>query len=128
MGFHWTYDKSRRDDYRNYIQHLLAELEQPMLKEKEIARSLAGFVKGTFSPFIGIAGIPAAGKSTICENLVKVLKEEHDIKAIVIPMDGYHYYRKELDEMENPKLAHERRGAEFTFNGKKFVEDVTSAK
>ena len=31
-------------------------------------------------------------------------------------MDGYHYYRSELDEMSDPELAHARRGAEFTFD------------
>jgi len=42
-------------------------------------------------------------------------------------MDGYHYYRSELDQFEDPKEAHARRGAEFTFNGARFVIDITKA-
>lgn len=39
-------------------------------------------------------------------------------------MDGYHYYRHQLDKMEDPEHAHARRGAEFTFDSAKFVKDV----
>ena len=39
-------------------------------------------------------------------------------------MDGYHYYRHELDKMADPVHAHARRGAEFTFDSQKFVKDV----
>lgn len=39
-------------------------------------------------------------------------------------MDGYHFYRHELDKMEDPVHAHARRGAEFTFDAYKFVKDV----
>lgn len=37
--------------------------------------------------------------------------------AAFIPMDGYHFSRKELDAMPDPKFAHDRRGAAFTFDG-----------
>lgn len=43
-------------------------------------------------------------------------------------MDGYHYYRSELDEMPDPELAYARRGAEFTFDSQKFVNEITQAK
>ncbi len=43
-------------------------------------------------------------------------------------MDGYHYYRHELDYFDDPEEAHERRGAAFTFNAKKFVDDMIQAK
>lgn len=43
-------------------------------------------------------------------------------------MDGYHYYRHQLDKMENPKLAYARRGAEFTFDATRFVNDIFNAK
>lgn len=33
----------------------------------------------------------------------------------------FHYYRCDLDAMPNPELAHERRGAAFTFNAPVFV-------
>jgi pantothenate kinase len=43
-------------------------------------------------------------------------------------MDGYHYYRKDLDKMPDPKEAHDRRGAEFTFDSVRFVRDMIQAK
>ena len=44
--------------------------------------------------------------------------------AIVTSMDGFHYYRAELDQMPDPALAHARRGAAFTFNAQRFVDCV----
>lgn len=38
---------------------------------------------------IGVCGIPGAGKSTICEKLLKNLDD-----SLIIPMDGFHLYRK----------------------------------
>jgi pantothenate kinase len=43
-------------------------------------------------------------------------------------MDGFHYYRAELDAMDNPQEAHARRGAPWTFNASKFVACVRSAR
>ena len=42
--------------------------------------------------------------------------------------EGFHYYRKELDAMENPEEAHARRGAHWTFNADQFVQAVKSLK
>ena len=36
-------------------------------------------------------------------------------------MDGYHYYRTQLDAMPDPANAHARRGAAFTFDGSAFL-------
>jgi pantothenate kinase len=74
--------------------------------------------------WIGLAGAPGSGKST----LAAVLKEQLGETLIVIPMDGYHYYRSELDDMNNPQEAHARRGAPFTFNATKFVDALMSAR
>ena len=38
--------------------------------------------------------------------------------AICVPMDGFHLTRAQLDAMPDPKLAHARRGAEWTFDAK----------
>ncbi|CAM9700112.1 unnamed protein product [Phaeothamnion confervicola] len=46
-------------------------------------------------------------------------------------MDGYHYFRRELDAMTDPAEAYRRqvlRGAHFTFNAEKFVRDVVAAR
>ncbi|KAJ1674183.1 hypothetical protein EV182_003794 [Spiromyces aspiralis] len=37
-------------------------------------------------------------------------------------MDGFHLYRAQLDMMDDPKLAHRRRGAHWTFDGQGFVD------
>jgi len=39
-------------------------------------------------------------------------------------MDGYHYYRSQLDTFPDPANAHARRGAAFTFDGSAFLSLV----
>ncbi|KAK7336813.1 hypothetical protein VNO77_17361 [Canavalia gladiata] len=78
---------------------------------------------------VGLAGPPGAGKSTLAYEVVKRINKLWPEKAssfdsqvqppdvaIVVPMDGFHLYRSELDAMENPEEAHARRGAPWTFN------------
>lgn len=55
---------------------------------------------------IAIAGVPGAGKSTI-----SALISQHLPHSQVVPMDGYHLYRNQLDEEQM-----KRRGAAFTFD------------
>lgn len=78
-------------------------------------------------PFIGLAGIAGAGKSYTCTKLIEVLKD-NGINALVVGMDGYHYYRSQLDQMADPEEAYARRGAAFTFDAEKFVTDIKDAK
>ncbi|KAK7284078.1 hypothetical protein RJT34_18815 [Clitoria ternatea] len=70
--------------------------------------------------FVGLAGPPGAGKSTLAHEVAKRVNklwpEKTSEVAIVVPMDGFHLYRSELDAMENPEEAHTRRGAPWTFN------------
>ena len=74
--------------------------------------------------WLGVVGSPGSGKSTLAEALKQRIKES----LTVIPMDGYHYYRHELDQMDDPELAHARRGAPFTFNARRFVNEIVEAK
>ena len=74
--------------------------------------------------WIGIAGAPGSGKSTLAAALQERLKK----LLLVIPMDGYHFFRRELDEMDNPEEAHIRRGSPFTFNSTKFTNDLIEAR
>ena len=68
---------------------------------------------------IGVAGIPGSGKTTLCSQyLQKVIPN-----SVVLPMDGYHLYRKDLDEN-----GHRYRGAPFTFDSKKFKDDLLALK
>ena len=44
----------------------------------------------------------------------------------IVPMDGYHYYRSQLEKMENPQHALAKRGAPFTFDSERFVNDIVN--
>ncbi|WVQ80656.1 hypothetical protein IAT38_002761 [Cryptococcus sp. DSM 104549] len=92
-----------------------------------------------------IAGPPGSGKSTLAYPLTDALNAlllhhppahpshieqpassnlaepsshqgEGDEVAVCVGLDGWHCSRKELDGFEDPKEAHWRRGAAFTFN------------
>ena len=70
---------------------------------------------------IGIIGIPCSGKSFIAHKLTKyVNKIANSEISCYIGMDGFHFTRKYLDNMKNPKLAHQKRGAHWTFDAIKF--------
>ncbi|KAG6542237.1 hypothetical protein Mapa_016365 [Marchantia paleacea] len=75
---------------------------------------------------VALAGPPGAGKSTVANEVVWRLnyiwnkegfrsKEGEEI-AVAVPMDGFHLYRWQLDQMEDPTEAHARRGAPWTFD------------
>lgn len=68
---------------------------------------------------LGITGVPGAGKSTLAELLMKninaVLNAE---RAIVIPMDGYHYHNDRLVEKGLLPL----KGIPQTFDAERFVK------
>ena len=87
-------------------------------------RQRAARLTGGSQLWIGLAGGPGSGKST----LAKALKERLGELLTIIPLDGYHYYRSELDRMADPEQAHARRGAPFTFNATKFVDDLIKAR
>ena len=74
--------------------------------------------------WLGITGVPGSGKST----LGRALLERLGAAAMVIPMDGYHRYRRELDQMPDPVEAHRRRGAPFTFNAQRLVREISAAR
>ncbi|XP_022758330.1 putative uridine kinase C227.14 isoform X2 [Durio zibethinus] len=78
---------------------------------------------------VGLAGPPGSGKSTLAVEVTQRVNKlwpqkarsfDSQVKppnvAIVIPMDGFHLYRSQLDAMENPEEAHARRGAPWTFD------------
>lgn len=86
---------------------------------------------------IAIAGFPASGKSTLAILVVnhinallsKVNPGLDDSMpslpgAVIVGLDGWHLTRAQLDAMENPKLAHARRGAHWTFDSQSYVSFV----
>jgi pantothenate kinase len=87
-------------------------------------RKRVAMLKSDEQLWIGLAGSPGSGKSTLANALLERLS---DIMT-VIPMDGYHYPLSYLDKMRDPKKAHARRGAPFTFNAEQFVNDLIEAR
>lgn len=96
---------------------------------------------------IGIAGIPASGKSTLATLLTdrvnSLLGEQgtetpvessagqpihaqprHTECAILVGLDGWHLTRAQLDAFPDPKLAHDRRGIHWTFDGESYANFV----
>lgn len=66
---------------------------------------------------IGVAGPPAAGKSTLAELLVERLNETDAASAALVPMDGYHLDNETLDALN----LRDRKGAPHTFDADGFV-------
>mmetsp|Transcript_14410 Transcript_14410/g.35231 ORF Transcript_14410/g.35231 Transcript_14410/m.35231 type:complete len:262 (+) Transcript_14410:254-1039(+) len=77
--------------------------------------------------WITLAGPPGGGKTTMSAQIVKKLSER-GVPSVVVPMDGFHYYRRELEAMPDPEEARNRRGSHWTFNSKRLVEMLTKVK
>ncbi|WP_221801471.1 uridine kinase [Oceanobacter mangrovi] len=83
--------------------------------------------------WIGLAGAPGSGKTTFALALKQVLDQldgrtADNSRMLVLPMDGYHLYRHQLDAMPDPALAYQRRGAPFTFDARRCVAELIAAK
>jgi pantothenate kinase len=83
---------------------------------------------------LGLAGIPASGKSSfgklvidatnaLLRSLTPDAADPHD-RAILVGLDGWHLTRAQLDLFPEPQLAHDRRGIHWTFDGSDFVRFV----
>ncbi|PKI64068.1 hypothetical protein CRG98_015512 [Punica granatum] len=96
---------------------------------EHLVPTAADAVNSSSKHIVGLAGPPGAGKSTLASEVVQRINrlwpqkvgpfdsqvEPADV-ATVLPMDGFHLYRSQLDAMENPEEAHARRGAPWTFD------------
>jgi hypothetical protein len=96
--------------------------------------------------WIGIAGGPGAGKSTlaaavadrICELEAKPGSSKNsNIQAVAVPMDGYHYTRAKLasvtqalgdSDNDDGTKGMSRRGAPWTFDANALARDLGAAK
>lgn len=94
---------------------------------------------------VGIAGIPASGKSTLAvlvtskTNQLLAMDDRQSVeistlssnplgksRAVLVGLDGWHLTRAQLDAHPDPKLAHDRRGSHWTFDGHGYVSFVRS--
>ncbi|XP_071719827.1 putative uridine kinase C227.14 isoform X2 [Rutidosis leptorrhynchoides] len=102
---------------------------------ERIVPTAASGTNMSLTHIVGLAGPPGAGKTTIASEVAKRLNKMWPQKscsfdsqvgppeiAVVLPMDGFHLYRHQLDSMEDPKEAHARRGAPWTFNPDLFLK------
>ncbi|CAN0240657.1 unnamed protein product [Ectocarpus sp. 12 AP-2014] len=77
--------------------------------------------------WVAVAGAPGSGKTTLATEVCRRVQSE-EISAICLPMDGYHLYRRELDLLPDPREAHRRRGAHWTFDGRRFLSELGYAR
>lgn len=86
---------------------------------------------------MGVSGVPASGKSTLAQRVVDHVnarfrdasprhapEPEATNIAVLVGLDGWHLTRAQLDKLPDPKLAHDRRGAHWTFDGESYVAFV----
>ncbi|KJA21938.1 hypothetical protein HYPSUDRAFT_139813 [Hypholoma sublateritium FD-334 SS-4] len=101
------------------------------IEAEELALYLVDKLDNTPQPtriLVGIAGVPASGKSTLSHLLVDRINSSvpaatHD-RAILVGLDGWHLSRAQLDLFPDPKQAHDRRGIHWTFDGAGYVAFV----
>jgi pantothenate kinase len=89
---------------QTYVIHISPPLNNPR------------FTRSTSRLLVGIAGIPASGKSTFALALTSHINALHAQSAILIGLDGWHLTRAQLDAFPDPQLAHDRRGIHWTFD------------
>ena len=81
--------------------------------------------------WVAIAGGPGAGKSTLAEEVAKLVNEEaKDEICVVLPMDGFHFARDQLRALDPPDAAAylPRRGSPWTFDAEGCFECLAKAK
>jgi pantothenate kinase len=94
----------------------MKDAEPPITLSAKTATVLAALAKRPEIYMIGITGIPGSGKSTLAQALASRIPG-----AVVVPMDGYHLPRCELDAE-----GLRRRGAPHTFDREFFRSDLQS--
>ena len=85
----------------------------------QLADAVEARAKSAHRFVVGIAGPPGSGKTTLADQLLRVLKSR-GAKASIVPMDGFHLDNAVL-EMKSLLL---RKGAPETFDAQSFVEHV----
>lgn len=84
--------------------------------------------------WVAIAGGPGSGKTTtateVADRLNQYYSSEGEEKCVVLPMDGFHYSKDRLKEMDPPegKNFMARRGAPWTMDAELCYELLSDAK
>lgn len=89
-----------------------------------LADRIAGLQKD-HRTVVAIAGVPGLGKTTVSA-LIAAELNKRGIPTVVVPQDGYHLYRHQLQALPNAEEAIARRGAPFTFNCQRLVALIKS--
>lgn len=84
----------------------------------DVDRILAALKHRPDAYLVAIAGIPGSGKSTVSQGLCRKIPA-----AVVVPMDGYHIPKAQLDAE-----GLRRRGARHTFDSRQFRADLLQLK
>ena len=79
--------------------------------------------------WIGITGGPGAGKSTVAEAVAAMCRDQ-GVKATALPMDGFHFSKEKLSELDPPdaETLLPVRGAPQTFDAEAFCAAVADAR
>ena len=76
--------------------------------------------------WIGLAGAPGSGKTTVGESVVKHIHQKTGKDcAICLPMDGYHIPQQHLHELG---MDMKRRGSPWTFDAEAMTRDLSEAR
>jgi pantothenate kinase len=91
-------------------------MEQQILQLSNYLISKVESLNNNKKYIIGIGGIPGSGKSAFSNKLCNCINQIlNKTICIVLSMDGFHYYKKQLDKMPNSKELYKRRGSPWTF-------------
>lgn len=97
---------------------------------KQLLRTMAERDQAGAPPlWVGIAGGPGAGKSTLAAAVAERVNAAAPGSCVVLPMDGFHYSRARLREIDPPDAANflPRRGAPWTFDAEALCEALRDA-
>jgi pantothenate kinase len=78
--------------------------------------------------WVAIAGGPGSGKTTIAHEVSECLNRMEPNCSIVIPMDGFHYAKSRLKQLDPSGLLLQQRGSPWTFDAELCLQLLSDAK
>lgn len=120
-------DARMSDTYASLVDRLISRYERQSAANELQNNQL----------FVGIAGGPGSGKSTLANAVSEAINSrmKDNAACVVLPMDGFHYTRAELQAMGNSpdnEWTYEeliaRRGAPWTFDAEGCIKKFTEAR